>query len=55
VRIDAAAVVPALEKVRLIRDGSLRFVLPTAIGATVIADDVGDDEIRRALAACGML
>jgi 3-dehydroquinate synthase len=54
-RIDAAAVVPALEKVRLIRDGSLRFVLPTAIGETVIADDVGEEEIRRALAACGML
>jgi 3-dehydroquinate synthase len=54
-RIEAGAVVPALEKVRLIRDGSLRFVLPTGIGETVIADDVGEEEIRRALAACGML
>jgi 3-dehydroquinate synthase len=53
-RIDVDAVVPALEKVRLIRDGSLRFVLPTGIGETVIADDVGVDEVREALAACGM-
>jgi 3-dehydroquinate synthase len=47
-------VVPALEKVRLIRDGSLRFVLPAGIGETVIADDVGTEEIRRALRECGM-
>jgi 3-dehydroquinate synthase len=54
-RVEAGAVVPALEKVRLIRAGSLRFVLPTGIGATVIADDVGEEEVRRALGACGML
>jgi 3-dehydroquinate synthase len=53
-RITADEVVPALEKVRLIRDGSLRFVLPVAIGETVIADDVEEGEVRRALAACGM-
>ena len=32
-----------MEKVRLIRAGSLRFVLPVGARRTVIADDVGDD------------
>jgi 3-dehydroquinate synthase len=50
----AAAVVAALEKVRLIRDGSLRYVLPVALGVTVIADDVSEREVRRALAECGL-
>jgi 3-dehydroquinate synthase len=54
VAIAVDEVVPALEKVRLIRDGSLRFVLPVGIGETVIADDVGTEEIRRALQECGM-
>jgi len=43
-------VIRALEKVRQVRDGSLRFVLPTEIGSALIVDDVGDDEIRAALA-----
>jgi len=43
-------VIRALEKVRQVRDGSLRFVLPTGIGSALIVDDVGDDEIRSALA-----
>jgi 3-dehydroquinate synthase len=43
-------VIQALEKVRQVRDGSLRFVLPTGIGSALIVDDVGDDEIRSALA-----
>jgi 3-dehydroquinate synthase len=43
-----------MEKVRLIRAGSLRYVLPAAIGETVIADDVSEEETRRALAACGL-
>ena len=44
-----------MEKVRLIRAGSLRFVLPAGLGETVIADDVGEDEIRaRAAPACGV-
>ena len=34
--------------------GSLRFVLPVALGETVIADDVEEDEVRDALAACGI-
>jgi 3-dehydroquinate synthase len=52
--IDADAVLEAMEKVRLIRAGSLRFVLPVAPGETVIADDVTEDEIRAALAASGL-
>jgi 3-dehydroquinate synthase len=43
-------IIAALTKIRQIRDGSLRFVLPTGIGSTLIADDVSDDEIRAALA-----
>jgi 3-dehydroquinate synthase len=42
-------VISALAKIRQVRDGSLRFVLPAAIGTTLIADDVSDDEIRAAL------
>jgi 3-dehydroquinate synthase len=52
--ISADLVVCAMEKVRLIRDGSLRYVLPVALGVTVIADDVSEREVRRALAECGM-
>ncbi|MFE9139407.1 3-dehydroquinate synthase [Streptomyces sp. NPDC007355] len=48
--VDPEAVITALDKIRLIRDGRLRFVLPVAIGTTAISDDVTDDEIRQALA-----
>ena len=54
VAVSADAVVAAMEKVRLIRAGSLRYVLPAAIGETVIADDVSEEETRRALSACGL-
>jgi 3-dehydroquinate synthase len=54
VAVAAADVMAAMEKVRLIRAGSLRYVLPADIGETVIADDVSDEETRRALAACGL-
>jgi 3-dehydroquinate synthase len=54
VGVDADAVLGAMEKVRLIRAGSLRVVLPVALGETIIADDVGEDEVRRALAASGL-
>ncbi|CAL9327527.1 2-epi-valiolone synthase [Streptomyces sp. enrichment culture] len=47
--VDPEAVITALEKIRLIRDGQLRFVLPLGIGTTAISDDVTDDEIRQAL------
>lgn len=45
----ADEVIAALAKIRQVRDGSLRFVLPAAIGTTLIADDVSDDEITAAL------
>lgn len=43
------AVLAALEKIRLIRDGRLRFVLPLDIGTSAVTDDVTDAEIRLAL------
>jgi 3-dehydroquinate synthase len=46
----AGDLLDAMEKVRLIRAGSLRYVLPVAFGETVIADDVSNDELRAALA-----
>ena len=53
VEVSVDAIVEAMEKVRLIRAGSLRFVLPVEPGHTVIADDVRDAEIRAALGSCG--
>jgi 3-dehydroquinate synthase len=50
--VDVEAVLEAMEKVRLIRAGSLRCVLPVRLGETEIADDVTEEEIRSALAAC---
>jgi 3-dehydroquinate synthase len=52
--VRADAIVAATEKVRLIRAGSLRWVLPLDLGDTVIADDVTEHELRGALAACGL-
>lgn len=52
--VRAAALVAAMEKVRLIRAGSLRWVLPVDLGETVIVDDVTDEEVMAALAACGV-
>jgi 3-dehydroquinate synthase len=52
--VDGDAVLAAMDKVRLIRAGSLRWVLPTALGETEIADDVTEAEIRAALEACGV-
>jgi 3-dehydroquinate synthase len=54
VEVCADNIVEAMEKVRLIRAGSLRYVLPAAIGETVIADDVSEEETRSALASCGL-
>ncbi len=51
VDLDVDAVVGALDKIRLIRDGRLRFVLPLEVGSVVIVDDVTDDEVVRCLAA----
>ena len=54
VPVRADALVAATEKVRLIRAGSLRWVLPLDLGETVIADDVTEPELRKALAASGV-
>ena len=54
VTVRADAIVAATEKVRLIRAGSLRWVLPLDLGDTVIADDVTEAELRAALAGCGV-
>jgi 3-dehydroquinate synthase len=53
--VTAAALLAATAKVRLIRAGSLRWVLPTGLGETVIADDVTEGELREALAASGVV
>ncbi len=50
----AAELIAAMEKVRLIRAGSLRWVLPVALGETIVADDVADAEVRDALARSGV-
>ncbi|MGH3382394.1 MAG: 3-dehydroquinate synthase [Actinoallomurus sp.] len=42
-------VLGALDKIREIRDGSLRFVLPVELGTTLIAEDVTEAEVRDAL------
>lgn len=47
--VEPSDVVQALGQIRKIRDGSLRFVMPTRIGDTVIVDDVTDDEVLGAL------
>ena len=52
--VTAAALLDAMDKVRMIRAGSLRWVLPLALGETVIADDVSEAEVRDALARSGV-
>jgi 3-dehydroquinate synthase len=53
--VDGPDVIAAMEHVRLIRAGSLRYVLPVELGETAIADDVGEDEVRCALRDCGVV
>jgi 3-dehydroquinate synthase len=52
--IDGDRLLAAIERIRLIRGGGYRFVLPIELGETVIADDVSPGELRAALAACGI-
>jgi 3-dehydroquinate synthase len=47
--LDVTAALGALRQIRKIRDGVLRFVLPVALGETVIADDVTEAEIRASI------
>jgi 3-dehydroquinate synthase len=52
--IDPARLLDAIERIRLIRGGGFRFVLPLDLGETVIADDVTPAELRHALRRCGV-
>ena len=52
--IDPARLLEAIERIRLIRGGGFRFVLPLDLGETVIADDVTPAELRHALLRCGV-
>jgi 3-dehydroquinate synthase len=52
--LDGARLLQATERIRLIRGGGYRFVLPMDIGETVIADDVTPEELRHALRRCGV-
>jgi 3-dehydroquinate synthase len=52
--VDGARLLKATERIRLIRGGGYRFVLPMDLGETVIADDVTPDELRAALGCCGV-
>jgi 3-dehydroquinate synthase len=47
--VNPAEVVAALGQIKKIRDSRIRFVLPVELGSTVIADDVTDDEVYRAI------
>lgn len=49
--IDAEAVLRTMRHDKKVRDGKIRFVLPTRIGHVEIYDDVSDAHIRTALAA----
>jgi len=53
-RVDPGRLLEAVERIRLIRGGGYRFVLPIELGETLIADDVEPDELRAALEACGI-
>ena len=52
--VDAERLLAATERIRLIRGGGYRFVLPIDLGETVIADDVTPAELRAALRCCGI-
>ena len=52
--VDAERLLAATERIRLIRGGGYRFVLPIDLGETVIADDVTPAELGAALRCCGI-
>ena len=52
--VDPERLLSATERIRLIRGGGYRFVLPIDLGETVIADDVTPSELRQALRRCGI-
>jgi 3-dehydroquinate synthase len=52
--VDGDRLLRATERIRLIRGGGYRFVLPLDLGETMIADDVTPAELRAALRRCGI-
>jgi 3-dehydroquinate synthase len=52
--VDGRRLLAATERIRLIRGGGFRFVLPIDLGETLIADDVTPDELEAALRRCGV-
>jgi 3-dehydroquinate synthase len=52
--ISTAQVIDAMKHDKKMVDGRLHFVLPTAIGATAIVDDVTEKEMRKALVRVGL-
>ena len=51
--LDPEAVLASLQADKKVRNGRVRFVLPTAIGTVMIRDDVAPEQILSALAALG--
>ncbi len=51
--LSATAILEAMQHDKKVVAGTLHFVLPTAIGATAIVDDVKEGELRRALKKVG--
>ena len=51
--LSASAIIEAMQHDKKIVAGTLHFVLPTAIGATAIVDDVHEAELRAALRKTG--
>jgi 3-dehydroquinate synthase len=52
--LSATAILEAMQHDKKVLAGTLHFVLPTAIGATAIVDDVKEAELRRALKGVGL-
>lgn len=52
--LSAAQVVESVRRDKKVVAGSLHFVLATAIGATAIASDVGENELRQVLRSLGL-
>ncbi len=50
----ARAIVESMRSDKKAREGRIRMILPTDVGATVTLDDVTDDELKKALASCGV-
>ena len=51
--LSSTAMLDAMKHDKKVVAGTLHFVLPTAIGATAIVDDVKEAELRRALKKVG--